>query len=79
MRLERRYASPETAERILRALAADQPEFVHAEHEGTVLRLRVVAASARSARATLEDLVACLQTAEKAIEITEDRRSRPTE
>jgi hypothetical protein len=63
------------ADRILRALSADQPDYVLAEHEGPILRLRVSAATARSARATLEDLVACLQSAEKALELTEPDRA----
>lgn len=66
MRLERRYASAAQADRLLRALAADQPEYVHAEHEGAVVRFTVEGASAASLRATLEDLVACLQSAEGA-------------
>jgi hypothetical protein len=65
------------ADRILRALAADQPDFVVAEHEGPLLRLRMAGTTARSARATLEDLVACLQSAEKALELTETRRAGP--
>ncbi|MCI4328832.1 MAG: hypothetical protein L3J86_04535 [Thermoplasmata archaeon] len=53
------------AERIARALAADQPEFVQTERDGDRLTFRVTPASAASVRATLEDLLACLQTAEK--------------
>jgi hypothetical protein len=64
---------------LLRALAADQPDYVVAEHEGPTLRLRVTGTTARSARATLEDLVACLQVAEKAFEITGPDRADPEE
>jgi hypothetical protein len=57
------------ADRILRALAADQPSYVHAEHEGALVRFRVAAESAASARATLEDLVACVQSAERSLDL----------
>lgn len=72
MRLERRYDSAAQADRLLRALAADQPEYVHAEHEGPRVRFTVEGGSAASLRATLEDLVACLQTAEAADAVSRD-------
>jgi hypothetical protein len=50
----------------VRALAADQPEYVRAERDGPTLRFLVLAPSAASARATIEDLLACLQSAERA-------------
>ncbi|MCI4365857.1 MAG: hypothetical protein L3K10_07370 [Thermoplasmata archaeon] len=53
-----------------RALLADNPAFVTLEVEGTELVVRTTSTSARSARATLEDLLACLQVAE--------RSARPT-
>ena len=63
----RSYATPEVAERLRRALAADTPEFVTLTVEGSTLHIRTQASSARSARATLEDLIACLQVAERAV------------
>lgn len=66
--LERRYERAEAAHQVAAALAADNPAHVevHADDEGH-LRIRVVARSAASARATLEDLLACVQVAERAI------------
>ncbi len=63
----RTCASAEEAERLRRALAVDTPEFVTLAVEGTDLTLRTSAPSARSVRATLEDLIACLQAAERAL------------
>ncbi|HTS33948.1 MAG TPA: KEOPS complex subunit Pcc1 [Thermoplasmata archaeon] len=63
---QRTYRSPEVAERIRRALAVDTPEFVTLSVQGPVLTIRTQAPSARSVRATLEDLFACLQVAERA-------------
>lgn len=54
------------AERLRRALAVDTPEFVSLTVDGAVLEIRTRAPSARSARATMEDLIACLQVAERA-------------
>jgi hypothetical protein len=51
---------------LRRALAVDSPEFVRLTVEGADLVLATTAASAASARATLEDLIACLQAAERA-------------
>jgi hypothetical protein len=62
----RTCASQEAAERLRRALAVDTPEFVTLSVEGAALTIRTQAASARSVRATLEDLIACLQAAERA-------------
>jgi hypothetical protein len=47
-------------------LAADNPSFVQVRANGPVLEIRVSACPASSARATLEDLMACLQAAEQA-------------
>ena len=61
----RRCASPEAAERLRRALAVDSPPFVSLEVDGADLLLRAAGPTARSLRATFEDLVACLQAAER--------------
>jgi hypothetical protein len=47
-------------------VAVDNPPFVQIDIEGTSLVVRVAASSAASARATLEDLLACLGAAERA-------------
>ena len=62
--VRRSCASPELAERLRAAVAADTPEYVEVAVRGTELEIRLRAASAASARATLEDLLACLKAAE---------------
>ncbi|MGA8664128.1 MAG: KEOPS complex subunit Pcc1 [Thermoplasmata archaeon] len=57
--------SPEEAERLRRALAVDSPGYVTLSVEGRDLVLGTSASSAARARATLEDLLACLQVAER--------------
>ncbi|HLM91045.1 MAG TPA: KEOPS complex subunit Pcc1 [Thermoplasmata archaeon] len=56
--------SPDEAERLRRALAVDSPGYVTLTVEGRDLVLGTTASSASRARATLEDLLACLQAAE---------------
>jgi hypothetical protein len=63
--IERQYPSAALAERIVRSLAADQPEFVQAERNGATVRFRIAEGSPQSLRATLEDLLACVQAAER--------------
>lgn len=65
MVLRRAYASPEEAERIRRALAPDRPPNLTDRVEGATLVLELTSPSARSARATLEDLLPCLAAAER--------------
>ncbi|HTP54603.1 MAG TPA: hypothetical protein VML94_06580 [Thermoplasmata archaeon] len=48
-------------------MAADTPEFVALRCDGAVFEIRLEATSAASARATLEDLFACLKAAERAL------------
>ena len=64
--VRRACASPAEAERFRAAVEADNPEFVHVTVEGSDLVVRVAASSAASARATLDDLLACLGAAERA-------------
>jgi hypothetical protein len=64
--VRRACASAAEAERLRAAVAADDPAFVVVSVEGTTLVARVTAGSARSARATLDDLLACLGAAERA-------------
>jgi len=47
------------------ALRADNPSFVTVEADGSDIEIRLSATSAASARATLEDLLACLRAAER--------------
>lgn len=48
-----------------RALAPDEPENLRSRVEGDTLVLELSAPSARSARATLEDLLPCVAAAER--------------
>ena len=52
----------------MRAVAADQPGYVHGESDGPTVRFVITGPSAASVRATIEDLLACVQSAEKAAE-----------
>jgi hypothetical protein len=65
--LRRACATPEEARRLRDALAPDDPKFLSLEVEGASLVARVSAASAGSVRATLEDLLACVGAAERAL------------
>jgi hypothetical protein len=64
--LRRTGRSAREAEALLAAIRADTPDFVALSTDGPTLRIRLAASSAGSARATLEDLLACLQAAERA-------------
>lgn len=55
------------AEHLAAAVAADNPPFVLVSVEGTELAIRLTSPSASSARATLDDLLACLQVAERSL------------
>ncbi len=60
-----RCRDPAEAERLLRSLRVDDPTFVTLATEERELVVRVEAPSAARARATLEDLLACLAAAER--------------
>jgi hypothetical protein len=64
--LRRRGADPAEARRLQAAVSADNPEYLKVTVDGPDLLVRLSAPSAASARATLEDLLACLQAAERA-------------
>jgi uncharacterized protein with PIN domain len=64
--LRRRGTDAAEAEALRAALAADNPSYVDVTAHGPELNIRLTAKSASSARATLEDLMACLQVAEQA-------------
>lgn len=49
----------------MEAVRADNPSFVSVEAQGNDIEVRLTATSAASARATLDDLLACLRAAER--------------
>ncbi len=63
--VRRACASPAEADRLRRAVAADNPAQVRVTVEGSDLVVRVAAAPAASVRATLDDLLSCLAAAER--------------
>lgn len=65
VRLRRACGSPEVAARLVAAVSADNPAFVTVRAVGSDLEVELTSRSAASARATLDDLLACLQVAEK--------------
>ncbi len=64
--VRRRCRSPAAARALREAVQADTPDFVRLLVRGSTLTIRLEAASAASARATLDDLLACLGAAERA-------------
>ena len=65
--VHRRCADATEASALRTAVAADNPPYVHVSAEGSDLEIRLSAKSAASARVTLEDLLACLQAAERTL------------
>jgi hypothetical protein len=61
--------SPAEAERLRRALEADNPPYVRVHVSGSDLVAETSASSAARVRATFEDLLACLQLAERAADV----------
>ncbi len=72
--LARRYDDPHVAELVAAAIGADNPGHVEVGTAAGSIKIRVVAPSAASARATLEDLMACVQAAEGTVGVG---RARP--
>ncbi len=66
MTVRRTYATPEIAARLVRALEADRPSFVRAVVNGSEVAFTLTGPTARSVRATADDLLACLAAAENA-------------
>ncbi len=64
--VRRAGSDPALAERLRAAVAADNPGFVDVRVVGGDLEIRLASSSPGSARATLEDLLACLKAAEAA-------------
>ena len=65
--VRRRCADAAEAAALRAAVVADNPPYVHVSAEGADLEIRLSASSASSARITLEDLLACLQVAERTL------------
>ncbi len=65
--LRRRCADPASADALRRAVLADNPDFVSVTVEGSDLVVAASADSPSSLRETIEDLLACLGAAEKAL------------
>jgi transcription factor Pcc1 len=63
--LTRRYPTPALAEAVVEAVAPDDAGFVTATREGDRVTFRVVSNEPRSARATLDDLLAGVAAAER--------------
>ena len=59
-------ATPDAARALRNALVADNPPYVTVEVRDREMTIRLAATSAASARATLEDLLACVRAAEGA-------------
>jgi len=67
--LRRTWPSAEIAAHIAQAVAADNPEYVEARAQGADLILRVRSTSAASARASVDDLLACVRAAEQTVAV----------
>lgn len=65
MTVRRHCASAAEARAFRAAVAADNPAYLSVEVVGRELLVRLTAPSAASARATMEDLMACLTAAER--------------
>jgi len=65
VRLRASLARPSEARALREAVAVDTPEYVGLSVRGADLEIRLTADSAASARATLDDLLACLKAAER--------------
>jgi hypothetical protein len=64
VRLRAACPSAAAARALRDAVAADTPTFVRLAVRGAALEIQLRAPSAASARATVDDLLACLKTAE---------------
>lgn len=65
MTLRRRCASPAEARRLAAAVEADHPDGLVWRVRGPAIEFEFSAVSAESARATGDDLLACLSAAER--------------
>ncbi|MFZ1024387.1 MAG: KEOPS complex subunit Pcc1 [Thermoplasmata archaeon] len=67
--VRRTYPSATVAEQVRRAVAADNPTYVRGSVVGATLEYRLEATHAASARATLDDLLACVSAAERSLDL----------
>ena len=65
VRVKASCGSAEKARALQEAVAADTPEFVSLATDGATLTISLTARTPASARATLEDLMACLAAADR--------------
>jgi hypothetical protein len=72
--VRRTYGSAAAAEQVRRAVAADDPSHVHGSVAGATLEYRLEATHAASARATLDDLLACVSAAERSLDLVPSSR-----
>ena len=77
MSLRRQYSSPAEARRLAAALEADHPDGLAWRARGRVLEFDFTARTPESARATADDLLACLSAAERTGEVIPKRRPGP--
>ena len=77
MSLRRQYGSAAEARRLAAALEADHPEHLTWHVRGRVLEFGFTALTPESARATGDDLLACLSAAERTAAVTPSRRTGP--
>jgi hypothetical protein len=74
IRMERRYSTPEEAERLSLALAPDQKGFVAWSRRDATLEFLIRSDHPSTARSTVDDLLACLGAAERTLGITSTGR-----
>lgn len=77
MSLRRPYASATMARRLAAALEADQPPGLRWRVRGAELLFEFTAVTPESARATADDLLACLSAAERTAGAIPTLRSAP--
>ncbi|MFZ0831443.1 MAG: KEOPS complex subunit Pcc1 [Thermoplasmata archaeon] len=75
MSLRRRYSSAAEARRLAAALEADQPAHVTWHVRGRDLEFTFSGPTPESARATGDDLLACLSAAERTAQIIPKQRT----
>jgi hypothetical protein len=71
--IRRTWPSADIAARIAKVVAVDNPEYVEVRAQGAELIVRVRSTSAASARASVDDLLACLHVAEATVAVTQQR------
>ena len=77
MSLRRSYRTAAEARRLAAALRADQPDFVTWKVRDRALEFHFEAQTPESARATGDDLLACLSAAERTGVVSPKRRTGP--